>query len=183
MPAFILVPIAILYGLAMTPTVSSRISIAVKEVNNYVLEKPGSTESSIGQRFEMWRIGFEIFTEHPISGVGISHLNKYYKEYAKRGESPQLAIRDHAHNEYMNTLISRGLIGFTGLMILLIGSGYFFYQHLFRSPTIALAGLTLIAGYATFGLTDSVFFFKFSWVFFFSCLYLLSDAISPEQTV
>lgn len=181
LPVLFIIPLVIFALLEMTPNVSSRVHMAIEQVQNYLQQQPKSESTSIGQRFEMWRIGLEIFSEHPLTGVGLGQLNNYYEHSVERGEGTFLAIRHHAHNEYLNTLISRGLIGITGLIALLLGSAYFFYRRLDQNPTIALSGVSLIAGYATFGLTDSILFFKFSLVFFFSCLYLLVSELSREQ--
>lgn len=162
---------------SMLPMVSSRINNAIQEINDLILEKPGSYNTSVGSRFEMWRIGLDIFREHPVTGIGIGQLNNFYKNQTDQARERLLETRHHAHNEYINTLITRGLIGFTGLITLLVGSFYFFYRHLKENLTISLSGITLISGYATFGLTDSVLFFKISLVFFFSCLYLLTGEL------
>ncbi len=179
-PTFFII-VLVIFAMVMSPMVSSRFKDAIQQINSVILNKPNSFNTSLGARFEMWRIGLNIFREYPAMGIGIGQLNNFYKEYADQAPPSLLITMTHAHNEYINTLITRGLVGFIGLITLLLGSFFFFYQHLTENLTISLAGITLITGYATFGLTESILFFKFSLVFFFSCLYLLTNELSKSS--
>jgi O-antigen ligase len=53
-----------------------------------------------GDRYEMYQVGFEMFQEHPVAGVGIGHFAYYYRSH------------QYSHSDYIEPLATTGLIGF-----------------------------------------------------------------------
>lgn len=63
-------------------------------------------DASIRERGEMMRIGWELFTRHPIRGVGFGNFSHYYYyEFAGWAKT-------YAHNNYVEILADTGIIGF-----------------------------------------------------------------------
>lgn len=58
-------------------------------------------------RFQYWQVGGRIFMDHPVSGVGLTNYSGHFSKYRiPEGEETQLA-----HNNYIEWLVSFGLLG------------------------------------------------------------------------
>lgn len=68
-------------------------------------------------RVSLWRIGWEIFKDHPIFGVGDIHLQEYHKQYRKYYEKE---IHGHLHNNFVHVLAALGLFGFLAVCFMLV---------------------------------------------------------------
>lgn len=79
---------------------------------------PAMVESrQLGSRNEIWRATWNMFTAHPIAGVG---LGGYWAAIPTYHEASGLQTPQEAHNEYLELLACGGLIG------LAIGSWFLF---------------------------------------------------------
>jgi O-antigen ligase len=118
--------------------------------------------TSVGTRLAMWGTAWDIFTDHWLAGVG---AGAYRAAAARRvddgDDAPVTAMYDHPHNQYLNALASRGVIGLVELLLLLGVPGWLFARR-FTSPCAparrsAYAGMVTISGFAIFGLTETIF--------------------------
>jgi O-antigen ligase len=58
----------------------------------------------------IWQAAFEMWQDHPITGVGPAHFDPRFRAY--RPESSYVQARpDRVHNDYLNTLVDWGVIG------------------------------------------------------------------------
>ena len=169
--------------------VSQRIHKAVEDIETY---QPGKTWSSIGLRFENWRTSYQIIQQHPLTGIGLGRYKEAAEPYVEQGFASQGILNwDHPHNEYLATLVSRGIIGVVVLLGLLWVPFYVFFQaFLFSShqqpKRIALAGSLLMAAYIVHGIPNNIFERGIS-LSFFVCvlsltLALLYNYFSAQQT-
>ena len=76
---------------------------------------------SVTQRFEFWRTGWHIFQDNIILGIGTGDLNiEYNKMYEKLNSKLSKKYRLRAHNQYLNFMITFGLIGFFFFLLAII---------------------------------------------------------------
>lgn len=77
-----------------------------------------TTNQSNHERLLIWHSAYEMFKDHPVTGVG---LGQYKDNYQKKYISPEAKepFLSHAHNNFMQTLAENGLIGFAGFMTLI----------------------------------------------------------------
>lgn len=70
------------------------------------------------ERLLIWHSAYEMFKDHPVTGVG---LGQYKDNYQKKYISPEAKepFLSHAHNNFMQMLAENGLIGFAGFMTLI----------------------------------------------------------------
>jgi O-antigen ligase len=109
-----------------------------------------------GERFEMWKVAMRAFFESPLVGVGNKHFNNYAQKYVREGiANPVTARHGHAHNAYLQMLMSRGVVGATFFLGMLFYPLYFFAKTYHVSPGTALLGVTHVVGFAMFSLTDA----------------------------
>jgi len=76
-------------------------------------------------RLNNWKISWNIFLEHPLTGVGSGMLPGYLEPYKEKG---LIDFTSHAHNMYIHELAEGGVPGF----ILVIGTQLYFFIKYFR---------------------------------------------------
>jgi O-antigen ligase len=91
-----------------------RIHLTLNDLSRY-LNGSTSTETAISIRLEMWRAALNAFWAKPFFGYGITGAVK-----AVDALTPyDIATYKHLHNEFLDTLISHGLVGLLGIFTLL----------------------------------------------------------------
>lgn len=119
-------------------------------------------DTSVGKRFEMWRAGWRLFIDHPLLGVGTGAYKVKTSELIQAGQvAPFIGTYDHPHNDYVDALASRGILGIVVLLAILLAPAWRFMRAI-RSPerpihAVAMAGILTVAGFAIFALTDTIF--------------------------
>lgn len=97
-----------------------RIKVILYEIDSY-LRGITPNGNSVTQRFEYWRIGWNLFKANLLIGVGTGDVDdEYRKQYRTDKSSLMLKFRHRAHNQYLTFLITFGVIGFLIFMISLI---------------------------------------------------------------
>lgn len=110
----------------------------IQKVYNYVLinleiengddEKVIKREYDLSQdvtnkRLEIWKSGMEIFMSKPITGVGFHHIKAYAKsELPDTYLATHTGNFSHIHNEFLNILVSQGILGMIPFIIFVISS-------------------------------------------------------------
>ena len=93
--------------------------------------------SMVISRSVIYRVGFKIFEDHPILGVGLDNFRRYYPayQYEIRGLDRSLAGPTGPHSIYLAFLVDLGIIGLALLLLALLAT----YHRLWR-------GLKLFSG-------------------------------------
>lgn len=117
----IIVTSALVFWLALNylPALSSRINEAVETLATEKLEN--DIEDSTGERILVWQTSIEIIKENFLFGVGTGDIkDRLVQEYEKENISKAYQAKLNAHNQYLQTFIALGLIGFLILILVLI---------------------------------------------------------------
>lgn len=72
---------------------------------------------SNASRLYMWEVGWEMFKDHPLTGIADSHIREIYETYKKpefQGEGV------HLHNNFIMILATTGIFGFISYIIMFI---------------------------------------------------------------
>jgi len=152
-------------------------------------------DTSVGKRIEMWRAGWRLFLTHPALGVGTGAYKVKTNELIQTGQvAPFIGTYDHPHNDYVDALSSRGILGILALFVILLVPAGRFMQAI-RSPerrnhAVGMAGMLTVAGFAIFALTDTIFLHSImiTWyVIYMALFYALLDSqavlqVDPKQT-
>ncbi len=80
--------------------------------------------SSLQDRFYMWRIGWKIFTEHPIIGNGLNMGFSKFQEY--REDVYKNKKGSYFHNAFLQVAVETGIVGLLVFLLLigkLLGTG------------------------------------------------------------
>ncbi len=113
-------------------------------------------------RWLLWRDSISMFIQYPLTGTGIGNFSKVFEKFA----SYQLKFSeikvyfDNAHNNYINTFCTMGLIGGAAYLLILFRVLKVSFKNLVLNKASAafrirsLAFLSFISGYIVFGLAD-----------------------------
>jgi len=151
------------------PIIHERINTIISDITLFF---SGTTESSLGHRFMMWKAALMMFLSNPITGVGTGGFVPTMIVYVKSGQFPESLLQyNQPHNMYLFALATNGIVGLAALL-------YLFYQALvFASQLIRgdqgerLFGFIAVATALHFlaaGCTDSLFniqILRYSFVF------------------
>ena len=96
---------------------------------------------SVTQRFEFWRTGWHIFQDNLLIGIGTGDMNiEYNKMYDKLGSKLGKDYRLRAHNQYLNFMITFGIMGFLFFLLIM---AYPFYGNKYANSFLYI-GFSLI---------------------------------------
>lgn len=97
--------------------VQNRMAAAVSDINKM---ESGSYNSSWGLRVVAWKSAWLGFLDSPLMGVGSDGFGAVKKQQVSQGVVSPLVLDTalaHAHNQYMQNLIIRGIVGLLALVI------------------------------------------------------------------
>ena len=138
--------------------VPQRVAVAIHDIKQF--QDTDNVTTSIGQRMEMWRTAWALSSNNIWLGMGRSGYLAAKQELAKEGKMDSI-IKDYtnAHNDYLDALVKRGIIGLLALLALYLVPLTLFTRALRHSAAparpFALAGVILCTCYMIFGLTTS----------------------------
>ncbi len=155
----------VMFALLAVPTlqpggvVQSRITVAVKEFNAFF--ETGRQDTSVGARLAMWTLGTQGVAQAPWLGQGNKGwLQTRDAAIADGRLSSFSAHLTHLHNEYLNVVFKRGLVGLAlYLAMFLVPMVLFFKPYLHDSRpdvrALAMAGMVTPMMFMDFGLTQT----------------------------
>lgn len=151
--------LAVLYALPQS-SIRARSELAAREARAYL--DTGVADSSVGIRLEMWRSALSMLPGHLWLGWGKQGYMEHKAVLIKQGKlAPGIGEYTNAHNEYLDALVKRGLVGLLALLMLYLAPLLLFARRLAgpdrRAHPYALAGVFLSLSYMLFGLTTTFF--------------------------
>ncbi len=182
---------AVVVMLALTLVISlpmfrggERIRLAVAETKSYVTS--GDSTTSVGARLEMWRTSLILFPMRPLLGWGKEGYIKGTEQLVEAGRVRLVpGEHTHPHNEYLDALVKRGLLGLIALLVLYITPLVVFSRHIRdvnpAARPYAIAGASLIISYLCFGLTQSFLTHNIGVTEFLLMLIILWSLLRSEQ--
>lgn len=135
-------------------------------------------EGSVSARLELWRLGFQLFTEAPFFGHGAGGLALRWAEMVSEGAPfSHLAAYRTIDNELLGALAEGGVFGALGYFCPYVGVFFAFWPWRRHEDDVvrclALTGLVLVPVHLLFGLSVSVLgisMFRVEYVTFTSSL-------------
>lgn len=150
-----------LIALPFSQKIESRINNAQSNIENYF--SGGNANTSLGLRFEFWRVAIEQFKDDPITGSArTGFLSKKDQMLSENNLASSAKSYEHAHSDLFWTMGTKGLLGLMSLYGLYLFLLRFYYIS-FKNKEVrfyALSGLTVVVGYMIYGLSESFFSMK-----------------------
>ncbi|MFG6178952.1 O-antigen ligase family protein [Halomonas sp. THAF12] len=139
--------------------VTSRLERAVEDFQAY--QQGEERDGSVGLRLEMWRAGYRLFLERPVTGWGEGRLEAARDDMVARGDlHPGVSVFDQLHSDTIDTAARRGLLGLVVLGLFYGVPLWLFYRRLGHEEVgvrvLAVAGLLIPVAFLEFGLTQSM---------------------------
>lgn len=148
-------------GWGTAPRIDQRLQELRQDLQAY---RQGDAETSVGQRLAHWRLAWRMGLERPWLGWGEAGYEQRKREWVEAGTVPPVVLRfGHAHHEALDLWAKAGLTGLMALLLFYGAPACLYWRH--RQPDhpdddrpwAAWAGLSLVLGYAGFGMTQVMF--------------------------
>ncbi|QUM74919.1 O-antigen ligase family protein [Moritella sp. 24] len=144
---------------AMSKSYMVKRMLGEKDILNYT---PGTGETSLTIRFEIWRSSVYQFMDSPIFGLGYKERKVFHNNLIKEGIIEDWVWSRNGeisgHNEIFNIIGTKGLVGLSFILALYLLPLRFFYRRLKNTNEqqfIAMAGIMLIVSFMITGLTEA----------------------------
>jgi len=143
----------------MPHSVGEQITRTYRSVESYV--DGSQVNTSLGQRFLMWQVAVDVWSEHPLIGSGLGDFQIEAEKRIASGKTPLNKAWMHSHSIYFEALSTTGAVGFLSLLVAFFFIPIWLFYRRWKSSTesmeqfSALAGLTLVLCFATFGLSEA----------------------------
>lgn len=129
-------------------------------INNVTLYSQGSSDTSVGARFEMWKGASQLFMAKPIFGWGKANYQDAMADLVAQGKASPLVLPfGHPHNEILNNAAKQGIVGILALLFLYVVPLRLFAPGLraesLTQRSLATAGFLLPIAYIDFGLSQA----------------------------
>lgn len=111
-------------------------------------------DNSLTSRGDIMRMNMHIIRTHPLLGVGLNQYQSYFAQEYKnvlKDDYNESHFPPHAHNFFLSFWTNTGLLGFAGMLILIIGMLWR------RALHPSFPGQFVIVGIMTHGLIDSFY--------------------------
>lgn len=128
----------------------ARIHESVSEVN---MMEGNNYTSSWGLRLMAWRSAWAGFAEHPLLGVGLDGFKAIQQQQLLDGIVDSYYVNYgmyHAHNQFMQNMVVRGVLGLIAAFAILVYPMVFFWQ----SSNLMSVGFIVTLGVFICALTD-----------------------------
>ena len=119
-------------------------------------------DASTQFRLDMWHVSIQAFEESYLIGNGLDGFSKKITELKNKNQIN--FYFEHAHNEVMEVLASRGVIGLLLLLLLILGLLITYWRN--RKNTYAIAGMISTGQFLIYSTSEIFFSAKFTITYF-----------------
>ena len=143
------------------PSIKQRVELSVSEIKAYYYENDHAT--SLGYRLDFWHIAIRSFMENPIWGVSYDRRSEIMDEFMKQyPESKHIGNdgRSSSHNEILNAMSKKGLLGLVAILMLYLVPLRFFIRYIQKEwdweiRRVAAAGVGVVSTMMICGLSEA----------------------------
>jgi O-antigen ligase len=154
-----------------------RVGEGISDVRTYM--DGGNVYTRMGVRLELWRSAVMLAEEKPVFGYTYQGYKDRTAQWAAEGKVDQAAVAPfHLHNDALQNLVVGGAVGLLLWMATLAVPFLWFRRAMHDAvnrsqQALALAGMVLVVGYFSFGLTEVIFWSVGGSMFYALMLFLL----------
>ncbi|MDB5763831.1 MAG: O-antigen polymerase [Herminiimonas sp.] len=162
----------------------SRTDQALNEINDFVTDVHFDN-SSTRIRLELWRLGWKMFVDHPLIGVGNHRYAQFLIQYESEGITPKtLGIYYHPHDDFLRFAAEEGLLGIISFFLIYFVPLAYAMRAYRKKPSAEHPALLLLvfgAGFLVAGSTDVMLAWKFTISFYVLVASLLFVNIEKQK--
>lgn len=171
------------FGIVSTPQtgVLDRIKTAKSDIVQFIDGE--NLDTSLGIRFQLWSSAWDAFQKKPIFGWGNNGIRQIHKQQLEQGKISEFIynFNYHAHNQFLDEMAKRGIIGLFALCLVYFYPISVFYKYKkslsMKYILMAVASLTLI----DYSLSQAFISHNSGIVFFFVCFSLLITSLNETN--
>lgn len=165
--------------------IEQRYNEAKSDIINYFEES--NKDTSLGARFNMWENALVAIKEAPIFGHGSEGYNQFRDRQVSSGQMAKTTLGFKSlHNQYLESWVKRGLIGFIGLIFVILIPLFFFIKNLntenLEIKCITILGITHIISHLFFFTSQSFLAHNSGNIFYFFTFLIFYCLIKRKQT-
>ncbi|HGO5814612.1 TPA: O-antigen ligase family protein [Mannheimia haemolytica] len=164
--------------------IQKRYQQAINDIYHYT--EKGNKNSSLGARFDMWENALTAINEKPILGHGSSGYESFKQKQVQSKQMAKSTLRFNSlHNQYLESFVKRGIIGFIVLIAILVIPLAIFIKRLKTNDLtlkcIAVIGIIHIISHSFFFLSQSFLAHNSGSIFYFFILILLYHLVRYKE--
>lgn len=164
--------------------IEQRYNEAKSDIINYFEES--NKDTSLGARFDMWENALIAIKEAPIFGHGSEGYNQFRDRQVKSGQMAKTTLGFKSlHNQYLESWVKRGVIGFIGLIFVILIPLFFFIKNLntenLEIKCITILGITHIISHLFFFTSQSFLAHNSGNIFYFFTFLIFYCLIKRKQ--
>ncbi|HGO5856168.1 TPA: O-antigen ligase family protein [Mannheimia haemolytica] len=164
--------------------IQQRLNEAETDITRYIEKKDKTT--SLGARFDMWENAVIAISEKPILGHGSSGYEEFKKKQVAAQQMAKTTLKFNSlHNQYLESFVKRGIIGFIALIAVLFIPLSIFVRRLNTNNNalkcIAVLGIIHIIAHSFFFLSQSFLTHNSGSIFYFFVLILLYQLVKQKE--
>ena len=165
--------------------IEQRYNEAKSDIINYFEESNKNT--SLGARFDMWKNALIAVKKAPIFGHGSGGYNQFRDRQVSTGQMAKTTLGFNSlHNQYLESWVKLGIIGFIGLILVILIPLFFFIRNLntenLEIKCVAILGVTHIISHLFFFTSQSFLAHNSGNIFYFFTLLIFYCLIKRKQT-
>ena len=142
-----------------------------------------SEVTSIRERVVMWKAAWKTAQDSPLLGHGLHKANHAVLPNVESDiYRERIGAYTHLHNEFINTLTGKGILGVASLLLLMLGPVFILWKCLKPGEDQPKAAMSILIciGFMIFGLTNLAFGHGIMNTFFVFMLGAMISQVSPE---
>ncbi|MDD0823421.1 O-antigen ligase [Mannheimia sp. AT1] len=164
--------------------IQKRYKEAERDVIHYI--EKGNKNTSLGARFDMWENALIAISEKPLLGHGSRGYEKFKKKQVESNQMAKTTLGYNSlHNQYLESFVKRGILGFIALLAILITPFLIFIKRLKTNDTaikcIAILGIIHIISHSFFFLSQSSLAHNSGSLFYFFVLVVVYYLIKKKE--
>ncbi|MGR6871494.1 O-antigen ligase family protein [Pseudomonas sp. HK3] len=148
--------------LIQQPQVQQRLDSTEQSLQRYL---DGNSHTSLGARLDMFKAAWILIKEHPIFGHGLNSYSEKATEIrlATPGMNREVGMWSNPHNEVLQVMVEKGVIGLATLIAIFASCAYLFisaYRNNKDNNAVAyfaFGGLIILVVYFMAGLSVALF--------------------------
>ncbi len=139
---------------------NSRVQQTIVNIEDY---QKGNSNTAVGARFDMFKAAILLIKQKPVWGHGLNSYSEKATEIRINmpGMSWEVGVWNNPHNEILQVLTEKGVIGLITLLLLFAAPAFLFIEALYSINQsvkfYALSGLSLLIVYVVVGQSVALF--------------------------